>query len=205
MVAVNTTREVWLVRAVEALAPLFAEVEQTLPPVKVSVGWPGGNGRKNSVIGQCWSPEVAADEVSHIFISPVLDDAVRVLDVLAHELVHAINYAAGDACGHKGAFGRIAKALGLEGKMTATVAGDDLKERLTAIAADLGAYPHGALTAGAPGADGPKKQGTRMLKVTCPEAGEGDVYTVRMTRKWLDLHGTPKCPCHDERMVEVVA
>lgn len=199
MSTTHTTREAWLVAAVEALAPLFAEADETLPAVKVSVGWPGGRGRKNSVIGQCWSPEVAADEVSHVFISPVLDDAVRVLDVLAHELVHAINYAAGDPCGHKGAFARIAKAIGLTGKMTATVAGDDLRARLEALAADLGAYPHGALMPGAPGADGPKKQGTRMLKVEC---AEGSGYVVRMTRKWIDEFGTPACPCHSAPMVE---
>lgn len=194
-----TTREEWLVEAIAALTPLFEENEVTLPAVKVSVGWPGGQGRKNSVIGQCWSPEVAADAVSHVFISPVLDDSIRVLDVLAHELVHAVNFAAGDACGHKGAFVRIAKAIGLTGKMTATVAGDDLKEHLTAIAEDLGDYPHGALMAGAPGADGPKKQGTRMLKVVC---AEDEDYKVRMTRKMIDDYGVPKCPCHGEPMIE---
>src|SRR5690606_38637603 len=98
--------------------------------VKVSVGWPGGPGRKNCVIGQCWAPAAAADGVSHVFISPVLDDAVRVLDVLAHELVHAINFAEGDNCGHRGRFAKIAKGIGLTGKMTATVAGEELAERL---------------------------------------------------------------------------
>jgi hypothetical protein len=195
------TREEWLVAGVEALAPIFEQVGETLPTVKVSVGWPGGRGRKNSVIGQCWSPAVAKDEVSHIFISPVLDDAERVLDVLAHELVHAINFAGEDAgCGHRGAFARIAKAIGLEGPMTATHAGEGLAECLKRIVSeDLGAYPHGAITAGADGADGPKKQGTRMLKVEC---SEGSGYIVRMTRKWLDEFGAPKCPCHDEVMVE---
>ena len=203
MITLTTnTREEWLVAAVASLAPIFAQVGETLPAVKVSVGWPGGRGKKNSVIGQCWSPTVAADEVSHVFISPVLDDSVRVLDVLAHELVHAINFAGDDAgCGHKGAFARIAKAIGLEGKMTATVAGEGLKDCLVAIADDLGEYPHGALIAGADGADGPKKQGTRMLKVEC---AEGSGYVVRMTRKWIDEVGTPSCPCHSEPMIEAV-
>ncbi len=196
------TREEWLVAGVEALAPIFEQEGESLPPVKVSVGWPGGRGKKNSVIGQCWSPAVAADEVSHVFISPVLDDAVRVLDVLAHELVPAINFAGPDAgCGHKGAFARIAKAIGLEGKLTATVAGPGLKDCLDRIVEDLGDYPHGALVSGADGADGPKKQGTRMLKIEC---AEGSGYIVRMTRKWLDEFGAPKCPCHDEVMAESV-
>lgn len=195
-----STREEWLVEGVKALSPIFGQVGETLPPVKVSVGWPGGRGRKNSVIGQCWSPAVAADEVSHVFVSPVLDDAVRVLDVLAHELVHAINFAGEDAgCGHRGAFARIAKAIGLEGKMTATVAGEGLMECLKAIAADLGDYPHGAIAAGADGADGPRKQGTRMIKAEC---AQGSGYKVRMTRQWIDEVGFPICPCHGEAMVE---
>ena len=196
MTAKFQTREEWLVAAVEALAPIFAAVEETLPEVRVSVGWPGGNGRKNSVIGQCWSTKVAADSVSQLFISPVLEDAVRVLDVLAHELIHAI-----DDCqsGHKGRFAKIAKAIGLTGKMTATVAGDDLKEELVKIADALGEYPHAALVNPGQGADGPKKQTTRMMKVEC---AEGSGYKARMTRQWLEEFGAPFCPCHNEQMIQ---
>lgn len=197
MTAKFNTREEWLVAAVEALRPLFSALtDETLPAVRVSVGWPGGNGRKNSVIGQCWSTKVAADSVSQLFISPVLDDAVRVLDVLSHELIHAI-----DDCesGHKGRFAKIAKALGLTGKMTATVAGDELKAQLEEIAAELGEYPHAALVNPGAGAEGPKKQSTRMMKVEC---AEGSGYKARMTRQWLEEFGAPICPCHNEVMVE---
>src|SRR5690606_23016796 len=111
-----STREEWLVAAVEAPRPLFAEVGEEIPAVRVSVGWPGGRGRKNSVIGQAWAKEAAADGVAQVFISPVLDDASRVLDVLAHEIVHVVDE---NKSGHKGRFARIAKGIGLEGKMTA--------------------------------------------------------------------------------------
>ncbi len=214
-----TNRETWLLAAIEQMRPIFAEVGETIPAVKVSVGWPGGSSsRKNSVIGQCWHKNAAADEIAQIFVSPVLDDASRVLDVLAHELVHAIDE---NESGHKGNFARIAKGIGLEGKMTATVAGEALKARLDEIVAEIGSYPHARLVAPGerpatpipgpgwrvPGpADGPKKQGTRMLKVVCatPENTE-EVYVVRMTRKWLDTLGTPLCPCHREPMLEVAA
>jgi hypothetical protein len=190
-----STREEWLVAAIEALAPIFAEVGEALPATRVSVGWPGGRGKKNAVIGQCWSKAASADKTAALFISPVLDDASRVLDVLAHELVHAIDDC---ASGHKGRFAKIAKGIGLEGKMTATVAGEALKARLDDIAADLGTYPHAAMVN--PGAaQGEPKQGTRMLKVEC---AEGSGYIVRMTRKWLDEYGTPLCPCHQEPMLE---
>jgi hypothetical protein len=201
---VHATREAWLLAAVDALAPLFVEKAGVrLPKVRVSVGWPGGRGKKNSVIGQCWNTNAAEDKVSQIFISPVLNDVPTVLATLVHELVHAA-----DDCesGHKGKFVQIAKAVGLEGPWTATKAGEDLAAHLGELHSKvLGAYPHAAL-ANVDGADGPKKQGTRMLKVVCGESDpEGEVYTVRMTRKWLDTYGTPKCPCHDAPMMEVLA
>lgn len=195
---VHTTREEWLVAAVRAVTPLFEEAGEKVPNVRVSVGWPGGRGKKNSVIGQCWAGAAASDGVAQVFVSPTLADADQVLAVLVHELIHAI-----DECqsGHKGRFVKIAKAVGLVGPWTATTAGDDLAKHLGEILSKtLGAYPHAAL-ANVDGADGPKKQGTRMLKVEC-EQGSG--YVVRMTRKWLDEYGAPKCPCHDEQMIEAL-
>lgn len=189
-IAPVTTREGWLVSAINALgAGIFADAAITLPAVRVSVGWPGGRGKKNTVIGQCWNTSAAADGVAQLFISPVLDDAARVLDVLIHEMIHAV-----DDCqnGHKGPFAKMAKRVGLTGKMTATVASPELAERLASLAEELGAYPHAALTNGG-STSGPKKQGTRMLKVECPEDG----YTIRTTAKWLEV-GLPVCPCGTE-------
>ena len=191
MTNTHTTREAWLTEAIEMLAPFFIErtgIEE-MPKVRVSVGWPGGSGRKNSVIGQCWAPGAAADGVAQVFISPVLADAGRVLDVLVHELIHAIDE---NQSGHRGRFRKMALAMGLEGKMTATVAGDELKQDLAVIAAMLGEYPHAALKH-----SDAKKQSTRMLNVEC---AEGSGYKARMTRKWLEEYGAPKCPCHDETM-----
>ena len=189
----HNTREAWLTEAIALLgAEVFGPVGETLPAVRVSVGWPGGRGQKNSVIGQCWASRAAEDGVAQIFVSPVLSDGVRVLDVLVHELVHAI-----DDCqsGHRGRFAKIARAVGLEGKLTATVAGEALSETLKGIVARLGDFPHGALVNPAE-TSGPKKQGTRMLKVECPNDG----YIVRTTQKWLDL-GVPTCPCGTEMVV----
>jgi hypothetical protein len=210
------TREEWLTAAIAALTPLFEAVGETVPAVRVSVGWPGGRGDKSATIGQCWASIASEDKVAQIFISPVLDDASRVLDVLAHELVHAV-----DDCqsGHKGPFAKIAKGIGLTGKMTATVAGEELKATLDDIAAELGTYPHAALAKGftiragvpgnptgpegEPGDGGPilgePKQSTRMLKTSC---AEGSGYIARLTRKWLEEYGAPICPCHNVVMVE---
>lgn len=190
------TREEWLVAAVDTLRPMFRELADVdLPAVRVSVGWPGGRGKKGGVVGQCWATGAATDKTSQLFVSPVLDDAARVLDVVAHELVHAALDCQG---GHGSPFAKIAKAIGLEGPMRATVAGEALKARLEEIVTVLGAYPHAALSTAAEGADGPRKQGTRMFKVECPMSG----YKARTTRQWLDEYGAPFCPCHNERMLE---
>lgn len=190
--AINfTTREEWLAAAVEALRPYFAEHDAVIPAVRVSVGFPAGRGRKNQAIGQAWAKEAAADGVAQVFISPVLADAVEVLAVLVHELVHVWDE---NKSGHRGAFAKLAKALGLEGKMTATVAGEALRDKLALIVMELGDYPHAALT---PALSGVKKQGTRMLKVEC---AQGSGYLVRMTKKWLEEYGAPTCPCHGVTM-----
>jgi hypothetical protein len=119
----------------------------------------------------------------------VLSDAVRVLDVLAHELIHAIEPTAG----HGAAFKRIALGIGLTGKMTATVAGPELAARLAVYAAELGEYPHAQLN---PGASGIKKQGTRLLKASCESCG----YVCRVTAKWVEAVGAPLCACSGAQM-----
>lgn len=190
MATPTSTREAWLLAAVDAMRPLYAAVDVQLPEVRVSVGWPGGRGRRNLAIGECWPTGLAADGTAQLFISPVLDDAEEVLGTLAHELIHAW-----DDCksGHKGAFAKVAKGIGLTGKMTATVPGPELAVKLKEIAAKLGAYPHAKLS---DEVSGRKKQSTRMIKVVCPDSG----YTLRTTRKWLDEVGVPYCPCCKKEM-----
>lgn len=177
------TREEWLIQAAGRLAEsgLF---QASLPPVQVSIGWPlrKATGR-NKAIGQCFATIAARDGKAHIFVSPVLEDPIEVLETLVHELVHAV---VGVKCGHRGAFTRLIRAIGLEGKPTATHAGPDLRVKLEALASELGPFPHGSLSA----LERMKKQGTRMLKLTCPNCG----YLVRTTRQWIE-HGLPRCPC----------
>lgn len=181
-------REAWLEAATEQVRPWFEAVGAPLPAtVRVSVGWPSrsATSANRRRIGECWSPTCADDKVAQVFISPCLSEPARVLDVLVHELIHA---AVGVEHGHKAPFKRVALALGLTGKMTATVAGPELAQRLHALAEDIGAYPHAKLDRLARA-----KQTTRMLKLACPECG----YIVRTTRQWLD-RGLPTCACGAE-------
>lgn len=179
-------REAWLEAAIDALRPMLEENGSPVPAdVRVSCGFPGGKS-VHKVIGQCWASR-ANDGVSQLFVSPLLHDPVEILAVLIHEAIHAWNDCKD---GHKGAFRRAALAIGLEGKMTATTAGEKLVERLGELAAELGEYPHKKMTL----ADlGVKKQTTRMIKLQCGECG----YVVRTTQKWIEC-GLPTCVCSTE-------
>ena len=205
MTSITAIREQWLETAIELMKPHFTEsipgVE--FPKVRVSVGWPGGKSGPRT-IGQCWAPFAATDNVSQIFISPVLDDPIIVLATLAHEFIHAIDE---NKSGHKGAFGVMARAIGLEGRLTATVPGETLTTVLAIILEKLGAYPHAALGSvpvPKPGDSTPRtitgapSRNKSMQKVVCEESG----YTARVSNKWL-LEGTPSCPCHNVPMVVV--
>lgn len=187
----ESIREAWLVKAADTLAPwIKAAGGGSLPKYRISVGWPLGgrpkaSGGKMKRIGECFCSSCSKDGTHEIFISPALDNAEEVLATLLHELVHAF---VGIKAKHGRDFKIVAERSGLTGKMTATEAGEELKPKLVKLAADLGAYPHAALGAG--GERIKPKQGTRMLKVTCPGCG----YQVRTTRKWIEI-GLPTCPC----------
>jgi hypothetical protein len=126
-------------------------------------------------------------------ISPVLDDPLRVAGVLAHELIHA---AVGLKCGHRGAFRRVALAIGLEGSMPATVEGEKFKRAVAPILEAVGPYPHAELLVGP--SSGPKPQTARLIKCECHfHTLDGRCgYSVWTTRKWLKV-GPPICPRRD--------
>lgn len=193
MSPIPQTREQWLVDVAAQLREVFGRKGYTVPDrVRVTCGWPhiGGTRSKKKRIGEAWSSVCSADATFEIFISPALSDVIEVAATLVHELVHCV---VGLECGHKGAFVKCAKAMGLEGKMTATYAGETLTTELKAICASAGAYPHAVLGGLS---SGEKKQTTRMLKVECPGCG----YVVRTTAKWLE-QGCPTCVCGEEMQV----
>jgi hypothetical protein len=182
------TREQWMLAGIDALRPHFDAAGVTIPAhVRISTGWPGGKGTKAKTIGQCWASATVSDGTSAIFISPVLKDPVTILVTIVHELVHAV-----DDCksGHRGAFVKMAKAVGLMKPWTSTPPTPELVEVLKGIAAGLGEFDHGSISTSA------RKgvQGTRMLKVECLTCG----CVIRMTRKWLNEAGLPTCGCGSE-------
>lgn len=183
------TREEWLIELTRKLRSYFENAGYPLPEkIRASCGFPskGALATKARRIGECWSCESSDDKHFETFVSPLLSDALEVAATQVHELCHA---AVGPECGHKKPFRGAMKAVGLEGKPTATNAGPELTAHLQKLIAEIGPYPHAKLTK----AGGLKKQGTRMLKLECPSCG----YLVRTAAKWLEV-GVPTCPCGEK-------
>lgn len=141
-------REAWLQALIAAMRPVFAKHGETIPAnIRVSCGFPSVGGRsgfKRQTIGECWSPVRSEDSSWEIFINPTLAKPMRVAGVTGHEVIHTT---VGLEVGHKGPFKRLALAIGLTGRMTATTEGEDFIRTFTPILEDLGPYPHAALDA----------------------------------------------------------
>ncbi len=178
------TREQWLNGAVKELEPELIKQKKLLagkyphfnkpfPSVKVSVTQP----TRGKAIGTCWSDKASSEGYYEIFITAKEDNPMRVLDILTHELCHAVD---GLISGHGTAFKRLAYAMGLTGKPTATVASAEFIEKYKPIIeSKLGDYPHAKMNL----ESSTKKQKTRLIKVSC--RGCDNIF--RQTRKYIDL------------------
>ena len=181
------TRELWLQNAVDLVSPIFKNKGYTIPKVQVSCGFPS-TGNKSKHVGQCWGRSSTNDGTNQLFISPVLDDPVQVLDTLVHELVHAVD----DCIHHHGPeFKKIATDVGLQGLMREASAGPWLQEQLSSIARQLGKYPHSKINLAHSSS---KKTGPRP-RAKCKKCG----YEVTPLKKWLHM-GPPLCPKHTTEM-----
>lgn len=196
----HTTREEWLEAAVGLMTPLFKSAGYEVPKVRVACGWPsrGGTSAKKRTLGQAWCKTASSDGVAQIFISPWIaepESEYGVLPVLVHEICHAV---VGNENKHNKVFGKCARAVGLEGKLTNTVAGEELTSKCIEWTHKLGSYPHAKLD---PRKSPIKKQSTRMIKMECDDCG----YVARTSRKWLDEVGVAHCPKHGEMVVDKAA
>lgn len=150
------TREQYLEQAMKELTKLLSIHTEVPKDMRVSCGLPKG---QSGAIGQAWPRSRSSKGINELFISPEIDDSEQVLHVLMHEMIHGCldcEY------GHKGLFKRIALAVGLTGKMTATVAGSTLKIQLQEVIKKLGKYPHNELDT-----TRIKTQTTRNILIEC--------------------------------------
>jgi len=191
-------RETWLNALTAELAPLFEEYGKPLPKrLRMTCGFT----TSRKAIGQCHYPEGSMDGTTEIFIHPGQADPVDVAQILVHELCHA---ALGAGFGHGPEFGKIARHFKLEGKLTATYAGESFRLLIQPLLDKIGAYPHATLISGTNGADVPKKQVNKAhINLNCPEDGfHMKVWVGQMSM------GRPKCPACGATMmrrVELIA
>lgn len=175
-----TSREDWLNAFTKLARPQFKKAGRPLPKaVRCSIGFPS-SGTRSKTIGECFYAEGSEDGHAEIFLRPSLQsDTSRIADILTHELAHA---ALGKGFGHGKEFKALATALGLTGKMTATVAGPEWHVWADPIIKQLGKLPGANLNAGGPDLEGgKKKQTTRMIKLSCTQCD----FTCRTSAKHI--------------------
>ena len=190
-------RESWLTAAANKILSeiIMPEVGDAFPrpTFRISVGFPKHT-RGAKSIAVCFVRRVSNDGVNEIFINPEIDYPMQVLESVAHELIHATDDC---ASGHRNYFAKTARAIGLEGKFTATYAGPALVVKLQEYIDALGEFPHVRMVVDS----GRKKDGTRQLKVGCTECD----FIFRTSQKHIDnLMIEAPCPCCGEGYLEQI-
>jgi len=139
--AIMTNREEWFLKAVEQLKQkVFGPHGYSIPKFRCGVGWPTGNRKK--VGAQCFDSKNSGDKTYEIFVSPKFDEPYEIIEMLVHELCHAI---AGIAAGHRKEFIAVMKAVGMVKPWTGSKAGDVLTPVLETVVNEIGPYPHAKL------------------------------------------------------------
>jgi hypothetical protein len=189
-------REAWLTEAAQFILDDIIKPEMPAgwhpaTGFRVALGYAPRSTARSKTIAVCIASAASGDGVNEIFVTPAIDDSVDILAALAHEMVH---YSDDCESGHKNHFARLARAIGLEGKLTSTHAGQVLTEKLQDIVATLGHIPHAKIDLG----KAKPKQSTRMLKVFCPDTECNFSYRTSQTNidKISDFL-CPACNAHD--------
>lgn len=177
------TREGYLNAAIKLLDEGLLRPNGYKLPKKVmsTVGFARGNAK---AIGMCWPAEMATDgKTIHVSVCPTLNEPVRALDVLLHELGHATGIS-----GHGKEFRAFMKAVGLEGKPKSTIAnkGTPLYKALQGFAKELGRYPHVAIKERPPSTGQGGGGWVRLVSVN------NDDYKVVISPKAIEEFGLPR-------------
>jgi hypothetical protein len=144
---VHTNTEAWLTEAIELFRPIFEKSGLIIPKINVLCGF-GVDGykpdRKLNGIGECHPRKYSKDEANDIYITPILDHPTKVLEVLAHEIIHAINDCAD---GHGPMFQDIAKMIHHPDYRFSKLEDQIIFEGITRpMALTLGRYPRSGVT-----------------------------------------------------------
>ena len=179
-------REQWLTEVAEQVRPIFLRQGFKLGDFRVTCGWPCrfATSLRGQRVGECHSFRLSKAGVAEVFISPTLDEPLKVAGTLCHELVHV---SVGTEAGHKGPFTKACRYIGLVGRPTIAMPGAKLNEQLSKIIETIGEYPHKALTV-------ERKLVARKppaVKLYCGGCG----CEVSIPPDWLISVGPPTCAC----------
>lgn len=191
--ATHSTREAWLTTALWSFIDqhFIAAGFEVPSNIRVSCSFPSTRALapKRTRLGECWAKSESTDGTFEILVSPILDDPIRVLGVLLHEVVHTT---VGLDVRHQGPFVKCAAAIGLIPPWVAAVESEDLKVEIASWLKSLGVYPHARLNPTFLMNHIGPKQTTRMRPLECDKCG----CKIRTTWKWMKLHGFVwPCPC----------
>jgi len=190
------TREAWLMEFISKANYYFTSKGFPIPiNTRVTVGFTS-NGMKSRDIGECFFPAASTDGHFEILLNPTTENEAGLAAILTHELCHAAN----GKGGHRKDFGAIARAVGLEGKLTETYGGQEWFAWAGPIINELGPMPYGAIRHDA--IPPRPTKGTYGLKLECPNCG----WLARVTRtKHVDPYPFLNCPvptCDGELVLE---
>mgnify|MGYP003150222537 FL=1 len=164
------TREEWLQKSLKELKPIFNESGLTtdnFDDVRISCG----PIRRSNAVGICHSRTMSEGKKIEILILQTVANSLMALDILVHEIVHAVDGINGCEHHHNNGFKRMARKVGLvvtERGKGHTSLGDDLNVKCMNIINKLGLYPHFSYSTGS---TNNKKQSTRMIKFECGKCG----------------------------------
>lgn len=193
------SREEWLRLLVLRIEKeILNEHNYSLPEYwSVGVGFPS----VPKAIGQAWDKEACSDKKTHhIFISPILGDTnpeniVNLMQVLLHEVIHIT---VGIDQKHGGDFKKLAREIGLEGRLTATYVSPDnplynkLENIYYSVSNEVGhGYPHEVIIP----LFKPKKEREKQIKLVSKSNPE---YIVKSKQSMIENYGYPKDPWGEE-------
>jgi len=197
-------REVWLRKAVILLNDQLFKGEldlETHHDYQISVGWTKYRYALGETIFPYEGEDVKLEDffpvTIHIDCTNKIKDPVMMLEVLAHECIHAFY----GIKNHGKAFKMKAKEIGLEAPYTEFHPSQYLIDTCTSIYEQLkkewGDWPGKPIV---PVKKEKKNKKKNTLTIVCPSCD----YTIKVSRKMLEMHGgkLPTCSCGKKMELE---
>lgn len=206
---ITLDREGWLRQAAAEFRAWIHQVSGVeVPDFRVSMGH-GLVHYEKRVRAVTWKRECDGEGLNQVFISPQIGDTAEVLGVLLHEMLHVTLDKMDDPTWnhHGGQFAEFAIRLGMCAPYTTANPDVPTTARFMVIAAELGPFPHAALTVPVRVPVEPSGQPVKRVRVTSagdPQRNRWISFTcplheapVRMSRTKANL-GAPFCGHRDD-------